>query len=59
MIAFSISYFSVQNLTGIFAIVGSLLIFTGIYGSLFLWREISPDVKQLFQSLKQRVIKNK
>jgi O-antigen/teichoic acid export membrane protein len=59
MIAFSISYFSVQNLTGILAIVSSLLIFTGIYGSLFLWRSISPDVKQLFETLKQRIIKIK
>ncbi len=53
--AFGVTQFCVKNLTGVSAMAVSILIFTVIYGSLFIWRDISPDVRQLYQTLKNRL----
>ena len=53
-LSYAIAYFATRNLEGIVAILGSLGIFCTLYISLFYWRNISPDVKQVMLSVTNR-----
>jgi O-antigen/teichoic acid export membrane protein len=53
-VSYSIAYFATKNLEGFVAILGSLAIFSTLYISLFYWRNISPDVKQVMLSVTNR-----
>jgi len=53
-LSYAIAYFATRNLEGIVAILGSLGIFCSLYISLFYWRNISPDVKQVMLSVTNR-----
>lgn len=53
-LSYAIAYFATRNLEGIIAILSSLGIFCTLYISLFYWRNISPDVKQVMLSVTNR-----
>ncbi|MCX6293657.1 MAG: lipopolysaccharide biosynthesis protein [Sphingobacteriales bacterium] len=53
-LSYAIAYFSTRNLDGIVAIISSLGIFCTLYISLFYWRNISPDVKQVMLTVTNR-----
>ena len=52
--SYTIAYYLTINLTGVMAIVLSLGIFCPIYVWLFYMRNISPDVKQILESIGKR-----
>ena len=53
-LSYAIAYFATRNLEGIAGILVSLGIFCTLYISLFYWRNISPDVKQLMLTVTNR-----
>jgi O-antigen/teichoic acid export membrane protein len=53
-LSYAIAYFATRNLIGITAILSSLGIFCTLYISLFYWRNISPDVKQVVLTVTNR-----
>lgn len=58
LLAYGISFWLTKSMHGAYAIVSSLLVFTIIYVPLFYWRNISPDVKQLMETMFARFKKN-
>jgi len=58
LLAYGISFWLTKSMHGAYAIISSLLVFTIIYVPLFYWRNISPDVKQLMETMFARFKKN-
>ena len=50
-----IVYFCTKNLNGLTAIISSLVLFSTAFISLFYWRNISPDVKPVIETILKRI----
>jgi hypothetical protein len=54
LLAYVLAYFTGQQSSSIISIVSSTTVFGMVFIPLFYWREISPDVKQLMQTVVNR-----
>ena len=59
MLAYFTSFFITKHLAGLTAMVLSVIIFAAIYVPLFYVRNISPDVKQVMETVIKRFRKEK
>ncbi|MEO6490834.1 MAG: oligosaccharide flippase family protein, partial [Ferruginibacter sp.] len=57
--AYGVSYFATKNLDGFLAIVLSIIIFAVIFLPCIYWRNISPDVKPVINSVMKRLSSRK
>ena len=57
--AYSCTYYLFKDMTGLFAIIGSTLLFSSLFLGLIYWRNITPDLKPIIAtSLKKLGIKS-
>jgi O-antigen/teichoic acid export membrane protein len=57
--AYSISYFTTRNTTGLIAMISSTFLYSAIFLPLIYWRNISPDLKPVINSFMNRIKKKK